>query len=256
MAKYLAFCCFVILIKIVAAFANFPPNNLKETCVGDISFELQINIYRDSCPEAESIIFSGVENAVSQDSRMAASLLRLHFHDCFVNASLFHVFLLFISVVDFLTNVVTSFHASHFFGQGCDASILLDDSEDFVGEKTAPPNLNSLRGFEVIDAIKSDLEFVCPETVSCADILAIAARDSVVMVCDYFLATFWIVSLSYGDVKLRCNFVVRGPKLGSANGQKGQLECKQNSGNRQHSSSKFYFGESGCQLSECWPLAQ
>ena len=61
--------------------------------------------------------------------------------------------------------------------------MLLDDTDNFVGEKTAAPNLNSLRGFEVIDAIKTELEAVCPQIVSCADILATAARDSVILVC-------------------------------------------------------------------------
>ncbi|CAN8231845.1 unnamed protein product [Cochlearia groenlandica] len=117
-------------------------------------FVLDFGLYRNTCPEAESIVYSWVETTVLQDPRMAASLLRLHFHDCFVNASLF---------------------------SGCDGSVLLDDTQGFVGEKAAPPNLNSLRGFEVIDAIKSDIESVCPETVSCADVLAMAARDSVVV---------------------------------------------------------------------------
>lgn len=65
--------------------------------------------------------------------------------------------------------------------------MLLDDTVDFIGEKTAAPNLNSLRGFDVIDAIKSDLESFCPETISCADILAVAARDSVILVCLLFI---------------------------------------------------------------------
>ncbi|XP_021758315.1 peroxidase 9-like [Chenopodium quinoa] len=105
--------------------------------------------YDFSCPQANNIIASVLENAVAQDPRMAASLLRLHFHDCFV--------------------------------QGCDASILLDDSAAFVSEKKAKPNLNSLRGFTVIDEIKARLEEACPETVSCADILALVARAASVL---------------------------------------------------------------------------
>ncbi|KAI8523481.1 hypothetical protein RHMOL_Rhmol13G0077100 [Rhododendron molle] len=67
------------------------------------------------------------------------------------------------------------------FQQGCDASVLLDDTSSFTGEKTAGPNKGSLRGFEVIDTIKTQLENVCPGVVSCADILAVTARDSVVL---------------------------------------------------------------------------
>ncbi|CAN0855320.1 Peroxidase 40 [Linum grandiflorum] len=141
----------------------------NETCLGaDISFDLQFHLYQNSCPEAESIVFSWVESAMSVDPRMAASLLRLHFHDCFVNA--WKPFL-FLCQLLFQKN------------RGCDGSVLLDDTDTFQGEKTAPPNLNSLRGFEVIDAIKSEIETVCPQVVSCADILAIAARDSVLIVC-------------------------------------------------------------------------
>ncbi|XP_062167142.1 cationic peroxidase 1-like [Alnus glutinosa] len=112
---------------------------------GMASAQLSSTFYDKSCPKALSIIKSAIVSAVSKEARMGASLLRLHFHDCFV--------------------------------QGCDASVLLDGID---GEKTAFPNNNSLRGFEVIDSIKSNLEKECPGVVSCADILTVAARDSVV----------------------------------------------------------------------------
>lgn len=79
--------------------------------------------------------------------------------------------------------------------QGCDGSILLDDTSSFTGEKNAGPNRNSARGFEVIDQIKSAVEKVCPGVVSCADILAIAARDSVEIVSNYFNAIIYCLML-------------------------------------------------------------
>ncbi|XP_051148637.1 peroxidase 25-like [Andrographis paniculata] len=55
--------------------------------------------------------------------------------------------------------------------KGCDASVLIDAPSS---ERTALPNLG-LRGFAVIDDAKAELEKACPNTVSCADILALAA---------------------------------------------------------------------------------
>lgn len=66
--------------------------------------------------------------------------------------------------------------------KGCDASVLLDASGTIVSEKRSNPNRDSLRGFEIIDEIKYALEKECPHTVSCADIVTLASRDSVVLV--------------------------------------------------------------------------
>jgi peroxidase len=47
-----------------------------------------------------------------------------------------------------------------------------------VSEQSAPPNNNSIRGLDVINQIKTAVENACPNTVSCADILALSAEIS------------------------------------------------------------------------------
>jgi hypothetical protein len=76
-----------------------------------------------------------------------------------------------------LARILHELYSCSFF-QGCDASILLDETSSIQSEKTAGPNDNSVRGYEVIDKAKSKVEKICPGVVSCADIIAVAARDA------------------------------------------------------------------------------
>ncbi|KAI5064421.1 hypothetical protein GOP47_0021091 [Adiantum capillus-veneris] len=115
-----------------------------------VNAQLSSSFYETSCPTVVTVVEGVVRQAIEAEARMAASLLRLHFHDCFVH--------------------------------GCDGPVLLDDTATVTGEKTALPNNNSIRGFEVVDEIKSAVEAVCNATVSCADILALAANASATLV--------------------------------------------------------------------------
>ncbi|XP_071731243.1 peroxidase 64-like [Rutidosis leptorrhynchoides] len=109
---------------------------------------LSSNYYQKTCPNAESIIKKAVISATKNDKTAPAGLLRMHFHDCFI--------------------------------RGCDGSVLLNSKGKNTAEKDGPPNL-SLHAFYVIDNAKEVIESACPGVVSCADILALAARDAVVM---------------------------------------------------------------------------
>ncbi|THU49961.1 hypothetical protein C4D60_Mb06t15080 [Musa balbisiana] len=113
--------------------------------------QLSPAFYASTCPSLPRIVRSTMAQAVNREPRMAASILRLFFHDCFVN--------------------------------GCDASILLDDTATFTGEKNAFPNGNSARGYEVRSSTPSNptSKLLAKRPCTCADILALAARDGVAL---------------------------------------------------------------------------
>ncbi|KAI5070444.1 hypothetical protein GOP47_0014787 [Adiantum capillus-veneris] len=108
---------------------------------------MEPHFYDQSCPSAEPTISSMVQNYYNNDASIAPNLIRLLLHDCFV--------------------------------RGCDASILLKSTSGVHVERDVPPNLSLAKSFDLIDQMKDRLEEICPQVVSCADIIAIASRDAV-----------------------------------------------------------------------------
>ncbi|KAF8399718.1 hypothetical protein HHK36_015588 [Tetracentron sinense] len=110
------------------------------TFASPVSAHLSVSFYANTCPSVFNIVRSAMRAAIIREPGMGTSLLRLFYHDCFVN--------------------------------GCDGGILLEES--------TPANQNSPRVFEVIEHIKSQVDRACGHgVVSCADLFAIATRDSV-----------------------------------------------------------------------------
>lgn len=70
--------------------------------------------------------------------------------------------------------------------QGCDASVLVASSGNNKAEKDHPENLSLAGdGFDTVIKAKAALDAVpqCRNKVSCADILALATRDVINLVC-------------------------------------------------------------------------
>ncbi|CAN6182890.1 unnamed protein product [Urochloa humidicola] len=110
---------------------------------------LSPDYYRSTCPDVEAIVRAVVAKKVKETFVTVPATLRLFFHDCFV--------------------------------EGCDASVIIA-SRDSDAEKDAPDNVSLAGdGFDTVVRAKAEVEKACPGVVSCADILAISARDVVAM---------------------------------------------------------------------------
>ncbi|KAI3961901.1 hypothetical protein MKW98_022106 [Papaver atlanticum] len=103
--------------------------------------------YQTSCPNVEALVRDTLVPIFLTDATAPASFLRLLFHDCQV--------------------------------QGCDASILLNSERRNIGSEMISSKNFMIRNRESIGLIKSVVESECPGKVSCADIIALAAKESV-----------------------------------------------------------------------------
>lgn len=144
--------------------------------------QLTSTFYDNSCPNALKTIRTSIRNSIAAERRMAASLIRLHFHDCFVQVQYIYCSVLLPKIISFILWASLN---EFLILQGCDASILLEETPTIESEQTALPNKDSARGFRVIEKAKSEVEKICPGVVSCADIVAVAARDASAYVINY-----------------------------------------------------------------------
>lgn len=132
-------------IKAIARLIISLATSIWMSANGSVGARLHVGFYGRSCSAAEGIIQQAVSKAYAQNSLVAAGLIRMQYHDCFV--------------------------------YGCDASLLLDSTPGNTAEKESTGNF-SVQVYEVIDEAKKNIEAVCKGVVSCADIIAFAARDS------------------------------------------------------------------------------
>uniref|UniRef100_A0ACD6AHS7 Uncharacterized protein n=1 Tax=Avena sativa TaxID=4498 RepID=A0ACD6AHS7_AVESA len=119
--------------------------------------------YSKSCPKLEPIVREEVARKKNETVVTIPAVLRLFFHDCFVN--------------------------------GCDASVLIASAKEDAEKNTRDNDSLAGDGYDTVNRVKARVEKECPGVVSCSDILALAARD-VVSLAD---GPYWTVELGRRD---------------------------------------------------------
>lgn len=157
--------------------------------------QLRTDYYSTICPNLETIVRSSVKQSMAASPISAPATLRLFFHDCAVR-----VHLEIATDNDRSTAIdrckqcgdqnirsveVSSDHCSVWFRlQGCDASIMIVNSNGDDEWRNSDNQSLKPEGFTTVLNAKAavDSDPQCRYKVSCADILALAARESVYQV--------------------------------------------------------------------------
>lgn len=162
---------------------------------------LHLNHYQSSCPNVESIVKAAVKQKFEQTFVTAPATLRLFFHDCFVRVMVkFFVFWFefWWTLNEFFMKFL--FDYVWMWLQGCDASVLIQ-TNDHTSEKDNADNLSLAGdGFDTVIKAKAAVDSVpgCKNKVSCADILALATRDVVVLVSKKLASCFVFCVVTLG----------------------------------------------------------
>ncbi|KAG5614579.1 hypothetical protein H5410_014403 [Solanum commersonii] len=131
---------FIVSFLSISCVSIFMPNL--------VAAQLKTNFYAQTCPNVESIVRNVVNQKFKQTFVTIPAVLRLFFHDCFV--------------------------------EGCDASVIIASTSGNTAEKDHPDNLSLAGdGFDTVIKAKAAVDAIpsCKNKVSCADILALATRD-------------------------------------------------------------------------------
>ncbi|TVU08669.1 hypothetical protein EJB05_42080, partial [Eragrostis curvula] len=134
---------------LLAIAALSPP--LMANAPSGAQVQLRPDYYAGVCPDLERIVRESVRQSMAHSPVAGPATLRLFFHDCAV--------------------------------RGCDASIMIINPDGDDEWRSPDDQTLKLEGFHTVMSAKAavDSDPRCRNRVSCADIMALAARDSVAL---------------------------------------------------------------------------